>query len=275
MKKAHHVSNWLLSLTLVFCTSSVMQDLMAQEFSWEAGVGAFAANLPLYPGSSQTSSFIIPFPYLTIQSEYLDIDQGIKSKLFKSSNIRFSLSGGLGVPANSADSTVRTGMPDLDLVLQLGPSLDVIFDNDKSDKRETRLEFPLRVAVATDFSSTQNIGWVFEPRLVYDSDRYRKAGWAYEATAGVRFATNKYHAYYYDVEPQFATSQRPQFSSSGGYSGLFTDLIASWRKNQLTYFAWIRYQYLGGSVYEASPLVEDTNYFFIGVGINWIFAESL
>ena len=268
----HHC---LLSLTLLISASLPFGQLAAQDFRWEAGVGAVAANLPLYPGSSQTSSYVIPFPYLRIESEYLDIDQGVKSKLFKSSNLRISLSGGLGVPVNSADSTIRAGMPDLDLVLQIGPSLDIVFDNDKTDAREWRLELPLRVAIATDFSHTQNIGWLLEPRLVYDSDRLRRAGWAYEFTAGMRFATDKYHAYYYDVEPQYATPLRPAFASSGGYSGLFTDLIASWRKNDLIYFAWVRYQYLGGSVYEDSPLVEDTNYLFVGVGLNWIFAESL
>jgi outer membrane scaffolding protein for murein synthesis (MipA/OmpV family) len=257
----HH---YLISLTLVLCASVLPCQLAAQEYRWEAGVGAVAANLPLYPGSSQTSSFFIPFPYLLVESEYLDIDQGVKSKFFKSSNLRFSLSGGLGVPVNSDESAIRSGMPDLDLVLQIGPSLDIVFDNDKSDKREWRMELPLRLAIATDFKNTQNIGWLLEPRLAYESNRLRKAGWAYEFTAGIRFATDKYHAYYYDVDPQFATPVRPAYESSGGYSGAFTTLVASWRRDNLIYFTSLRYQYLGGSVYEDSPLVEEDSYFFIG-----------
>jgi outer membrane scaffolding protein for murein synthesis (MipA/OmpV family) len=166
-------------------------------------------------------------------------------------------------------------MPDLDLVLQVGPSLDVIFDRRSSGAREFRLEMPLRLAVATDFSSTRNTGWLFEPRLVYESKRKHKSGWAYEYTAGLRFATDKYHGYYYNVDSQYETAVRPQYSASGGYSGLFTDLIASWRRNSLIYFAWVRYQYLGGVQYEESPLFEDENYVFIGIGVNWIFAESL
>ncbi len=239
------------------------------------GVGVVGINLPFYPGSSQDAAYAFPFPYLRVESEYLNIDQGIESKLFRSNKVRLSLSGGLGVPVNSADSTAREGMPDLDLVLQLGPSLDVIFDKRSKGLREFRLELPLRVAVATDFSSTQNIGWLFEPRLVYESRRKHKSGWAYEYTAGLRFATDKYHAYYYDVDPLFATPTRPQYSAAGGYGGLFTDLVASWRQRNLIYFAWVRYQYLGGAQYEQSPLFEDKNYFFVGIGLNWIFAESL
>ena len=265
----------LLSLSLLISASLLYTQVAAQGFQWEAGAGMVVADLPLYPGSSQTSSYVIPFPYLRIESEYLDIDQGVKSKLFKSSNLRFSLSGGLGVPVNSEDSDIRTGMPDLDLVLQIGPSLDIIFDNNRKDAREWRMELPLRVAIATDLKQTQNIGWLLEPRLVYESNRLRKAGWAYEFTAGIRFATDKYHAYYYDVEPQYATQVRPAFESSSGYSGALSNLVASWRNNNLIYFAWLRYQYLAGATYEDSPLVEQDDYFSIGIGLNWIFAESL
>jgi outer membrane scaffolding protein for murein synthesis (MipA/OmpV family) len=268
VKKAIHYL--MLLLTALYSVSSA-----AQETRWEMGVGVVAIDLPLYPGSSQDASYILPFPYLRLESKYLNIDQGIESKLFKSSKVRFSLSGGLGVPVNSADSTAREGMPDLDLVLQVGPSLDVIFDQRSSGAREFRLELPLRLAVATDFSSTRNTGWLFEPRLVYESKRKHKSGWAYEYTAGLRFATDKYHGYYYNVDPQFETLARPQYSASGGYSGLFTDLIASWRRNNLIYFAWVRYQYLGGAQYEDSPLFADNNYVFVGIGLNWIFAESL
>ena len=259
----------LLLLTVFFSASSCPQD-----FRWEAGVGAVAMHLPLYPGSSQDAGYLIPFPYLRLESKYLDIDQGIESNLFRTNKVRLSLSGGLGVPVNSADSIARAGMPNLDLVLQLGPSVDIIFDKRSQGAREFRLELPVRLAVATDFSSTRNIGWLFEPRLVYESKRKHKAGWAYEYTAGVRLATDKYHDYYYSVGPQYATPTRPAYRASGGYSGLFTDLVASWRKRNLIYFAWVRYQYLGGAQYEDSPLFEDEHYWFLGIGLNWIFAES-
>lgn len=259
----------LLLLTVLYSASSVAQDTR-----WEAGVGLVGVTLPMYPGSSQDTNYLIPFPYLRLESKYLNVDQGIESRLFRSNKVRFSLSGGLGVPVNSAESNARAGMPNLDLVLQVGPSLDIIFDKSSQGAREFRLELPVRLAVATDFSSTRGVGWLFEPRLAYESKRRQKAGWAYEATAGVRFATNKYHGYYYNVDPQFATATRPAYVAPGGYSGLFTDLIASWRKRSLIYFAWIRYQYLGGVAYEDSPLFEDDNYWFLGIGLNWIYAES-
>lgn len=268
------MSKPVISPIILLVTALYSAGSPAQDFRWEAGVGLVGVTLPLYPGSSQDTDYLIPFPYLRVESKYLNVDQGIESNLFRSNRFRFSLSGGLGVPVNSAESDARAGMPDLDLVLQVGPSLDVIFDKNRNDSREFRLELPLRLAVATDFSSTRAIGWLFEPRLAYESKRWRKAGWAYEALAGVRFATDDYLGFYYNVDPQFATPTRPAYTAPGGYSGLFTDLIASWRKRSLIYFAWIRYQYLGGVAYEDSPLVEDDNYWFLGIGLNWIYAES-
>jgi len=271
----HFTKKAVLGLILSSVTVFYAAGSPAQDMHWEAGIGLVGVNLPLYPGSSQDAGYLIPFPYLMLESEYLDINEGIESKLFRSNKVRFSLSGGLGVPVNSADSAARAGMPDLDLVLQLGPSLDVIFDKRSHGTREFRLELPVRLAVATDFSSTRSAGWLFEPRLVYESKRKHKAGWAYESTVGVRIATDSYHGYYYNVDSQYATATRPPYSAPGGYSGLFTDLIASWRKSSLIYFAWVRYQYLGGVSYEDSPLFEDDNYWFLGIGVNWIYAESL
>lgn len=261
-------------LTLFYTPGSVAQEIL-QGMVWEMGAGILGLSLPLYPGSSENTGYVIPFPYLRLESKYLDVNRGIQGKLLKTSRLRFSVSGDLGVPVDSGDSSVRHGMPDLDLVLQLGPSLDVIFDADEPKKREFRLELPLRLALATDFETTRNTGWLFEPRLSYEAKRLNRAGWSYEFLAGFRFATGKYHNYYYEVAPQFATPERPQYSTSGGYSGAFTELVASWRKRDLIYFAWIRYLDIGNAVYADSPLVEQDDYFLIGVGMNWIFAESL
>jgi len=41
------------------------------------------------------------------------------------------------------------------------------------------------------------------------------------------------------------------------------------------YFALLRYQNLNGAVFEDSPLVETENYFFLGVGVTWVLAQSL
>ena len=120
----------------------------------------------------------------------------------------------------------------------------------------------------------ENIGWVIEPRLTYETLRPLKIGFAYQVSTGLRYATDDYHAYYYDVAPAFATAQRPAYTSEGGYSGYFIDLVANWRAQEIVYFGFLRYQNLNGSEYEDSPLVEDESYYAVGVGMAWIFSSS-
>ena len=134
---------------------------------------------------------------------------------------------------------------------------------------------PVRAAVATDLTFADNVGWVFEPRLTYETRRPHKTGFAFLISGGLRFSDQELHQYYYDVPAEFATPERPQFTSDAGYSGLFTDFIANWRTENLIYFALLRYQNLSGAAFEDSPLVEQNDYFLVGVGVSWIFARDL
>jgi outer membrane scaffolding protein for murein synthesis (MipA/OmpV family) len=260
---------------LLSCLLLLSTPLLAEDAYWELGAGATAITLPLYPGSKQDDSFVIPFPFVHIQTEHFEVNEGVRGFFYESPDLRLNISGDLGVPVNSEDSEARSGMPDLDTVLQLGPSLEIIFAGGRRQPSELRLELPLRTAIATDFKHAQNIGWILEPRLTYETLRPRKTGFAYQVSTGLRYATDDYHAYYYDVPVAFATAQRPAFNADSGYSGYFIDLVGNWRTRNRLYFAFLRYQNLSGSEYEDSPLMEDNGYFAVGVGMAWILATSL
>ena len=166
------------------------------------------------------------------------------ANFLKTQKVRIDLSADFGVPVNSQDSIARQGMPDLDLVIQIGPSVEITLAGGRFKPSHTRLEFPLRAAVATDFRSAQHVGWIFEPRLTYETRRPYKTGFAYLISGGLRFSTQELHKYYYDVKPEYATVTRPAYESAAGYSGLFVDYIANWRTDNLIYFAVLRYQNL-------------------------------
>lgn len=253
---------------------SLSSSLFAEESFWELGVGATAVQLPLYPGSAQHDNFAIPFPLFRIQTEYFEIDEGVRGFFYESPDVRLNVSGDFGVPVNSQDSAARAGMPDLDTVLQVGPSLEIIFAGGRKKPSEFRLELPLRMAVATDIKHVNNLGWIFEPRLTYETLRPHKSGFAYQVSSGLRYAEKDFNAFYYDVPLAFATPQRSEYETSGGYNGYFLDLVGNWREDNLIYFAFARYQNLSGTEFEDSPLVEDNNYFSVGVGVIWIFMGS-
>ena len=263
---------WRCVILYIACVSTAAY---AGKSEWELGIGLGALQVPDYPGSSQTNNYLVPIPHILYRSEYVQIDNGLQVTFLKTEKIRFDLSADFGVPVNSEDSTARRGMPDIDLVLQLGPSLELTLAGGRFQPSHTRLELPVRAAVATDFSSAQQVGWIFEPRLTYETLRPYKTGFAYLLSAGLRYATEKYHDYYYGVDPAFATPARPAFDAEAGYGGLFVDAIANWRTDNFIYFAFIRYQNLAGASFEDSPLVERNDYYFLGAGLTWVFAHNL
>ncbi|MBL4711442.1 MAG: MipA/OmpV family protein [Gammaproteobacteria bacterium] len=260
---------------ILCCTAVAPNNVIADNAEWELGVGIAVLDIPFYPGSSQSKTYAIPIPHFLYRSERLNIDNGIDATLFRASKIKFNLSADFAVPVNSKDSERRQGMPDLDPVIQIGPSLELTLSGGRFKPSHFRLELPVRIAIATDLSSIETIGWTFEPRLTYETRRPYKTGFAYLVSGGLRFSTAELHQYYYNVAPAFATLTRPQFDSAGGYSGLFVDYIANWRTKNIIFFTLLRYQNIGSSAFENSPLVEQNNYLIFGIGASWIFAKSL
>jgi outer membrane scaffolding protein for murein synthesis (MipA/OmpV family) len=249
-------------------------DVYAQQTEWEVGVGASAFHVPYYPGSSEGDNYIIPYPYFLYRSENLEIENGIDLTLFKSKRLRFNLSADLGVPVNSSDSDARAGMPDLDLVVQIGPSLEYTLAGGRFKPSHTRFELPVRAAIATDLGSADSVGWIIEPRLSYETRRPYKTGFANMISVGLRYSTEELHGYYYDVAPEFVTVDRPAFNAEGGYGGFFADYIANWRTHDFIFWSFVRYQNLDGAKFENSPLVEQTDYWVLGAGVTWIIAKN-
>ena len=268
-------SGWLQWFLLFSSVALINTGVVADKSQWELGIGLSVLDIPFYPGSSQSKTYLVPIPHLLYRSEKFEVDNGLQATFLKTPKLRFDISADFGVPVNSEDSTARQGMPDIDLVIQIGPSLEVTLAGGRFKPSHTRLEFPVRAAIATDFRSTQHVGWIFEPRLTFETLRPHKTGFAYLLSGGLRYATEEYNDYYYAVDPEFATPARPVFDPEGGYSGLFVDAIANWRTDNFIYFAFVRYQNLTGAEFENSPLVEQNDYFFVGAGLTWVFARNL
>ncbi len=267
------IKSYVISL-LCFLALVTSGSVYAEKSQWELGIGLAVLDIPFYPGSSQSKTYVVPVPHVLFRSEKFEVDNGLQATFLKTPKIRIDLSADFGVPVNSEESTARQGMPNIDLVLQIGPSVEITLAGGRFKPSHTRLELPVRMAVATDFRSAQQVGWIFEPRLTYETRRPDKTGFAYLFSGGLRFATEKYHDFYYQVDPAFATPLRPAFDAKQGYGGLFIDAIANWRTDHLIYFAFVRYQNLSGATYVDSPLVEQTDYFFIGGGLTWVFARN-
>jgi outer membrane scaffolding protein for murein synthesis (MipA/OmpV family) len=272
--------NSFIFLALLFPGSAY---LLASEISsndnenveWALGLGLGVFEYNLYPGSKATSRFVLPAPYFTYLSSKFEIDRGIKSFIYHSNLIIIDISADFLLPVNSDDTEARKGMPDLDFMLQVGPSLEFKLNDKNKNYFESRFEIPLRIALVTSFSSVDAIGYLIEPRFTFDHQRSSKTGLSHKATLGLKFATQEYHAYYYDVAPEFVTATRPGYSSDAGYGGSFFNYRVTYKAGDLVYWMFLRYQSLRGAEFEDSPLVEKQDYYLVGAGFSWIFAGNL
>jgi len=250
-------------------------EIEKADTQWTIGIGLGVFNYHFYPGAKQTRQLILPAPYFTYRSPKFEVDRGIKSFIYNSETIIIDLSADFALPVDSDETLARKAMPDLDFVLQFGPSLEFMLNDKNKNYFDARFELPVRVAVAVDPGSIENIGYLFEPRFTLKHERLSNTGLSHKATFGLKFATQDFHAYYYDVAPAFATATRAEYKSDAGFGGSFVNYRVSYKTNDFIYWTFIRYQSLRGAQFEDSPLVLQNDYYFFGAGFAWIFAQSL
>lgn len=243
--------------------------------AWEAGMGVAAISIPDYRGSDKQRTYVLPLPYLVYRGETIKVDkEGAHADLFKSDTVRLDLSFNAGPPAKSSDDGARSGMPDIDPTLEIGPVLKVLLSASPDRDRILSLRLPLRGVIATNFRRAKSIGWVFAPNLNYDMFDVVAPGWNFGMAAGPVFASERYHDYYYEVPQQYATATRPAYNAKSGYSGAQFTLALSKRFPKFWVGAFMRYDDLSGAVFEDSPLVRKKRSLMYGGGISWVFAKS-
>ncbi len=243
---------------------------------WEAGLGVAPLTIPDYPGSDQRHSYVLPLPYFVYRGRILTVGRnGIAGHLLRSRRIHLSVSVNAGAPVNSSSSDARAGMPSLYPTLEIGPVLDVCLDPVCRRASGWSVSLPLRAVIATDVRHSHFIGWVFNPLVGYDT-RLWLGGlpWHFGGTLGPVFATAEHNAYYYQVDPVYATVVRPPYVAHGGYSGMRLTFAVSRRFRNTWFGAFVRYDNLYAAVFENSPLVRTRNSVMAGFGVAWIFAHS-
>ncbi|MBC8008180.1 MAG: MipA/OmpV family protein [Prolixibacteraceae bacterium] len=241
---------------------------------WEAGVGATILDFPDYRGADERRTLLLPVPYLVYRGDFLKADRdSLRGQFYKSDRLDLHLSIYGSIPVDSSDNAARRGMPDLDPTLEIGPNLTVTML--RSDTTHLSLRFPVRAVIATDLSHVSDQGWVFQPQVDVDIyDRFPGPGWELGFAAGPMFGNKRYHNYFYGVEPQFATRERPAYEANAGYAGI--QWIASVSKRFPSYWVagFVRADTLSGAVFEESPLVRQKDTFAFGVVASWVFSRS-
>ena len=244
---------------------------------WEAGAGFTGLSIPDYPGSDERRVYLLPLPYLVYRGDILRVDRkGMYGMLFESDRVELNISADLGVPVKSDTNRARTGMPDIDPVVQIGPLLEVCLFSRCDADTVVKFRLPVRAAVATDLSHYSGIGFVTNPQLNVDFNNVGSGrGWDLGFAFGPVFATEQYNDYYYQVSPQYAIpGVRPSYDATSGYSGTLLVIAATKRFDHLWFGAFARYDDLAGAVFADSPLIRTRHSIMAGFGFAWVFGQS-
>jgi outer membrane scaffolding protein for murein synthesis (MipA/OmpV family) len=258
----------LLSLALLLVTTGVRAQQPLP--SLELGIGLFALSAPDYRGSSESSVYLLPAPYLKYRGDRVRVDEGTDGIIFESPNLLFTLSGNLSVPADD-ETPEREGMDNLDATIEIGPSLNWRFL--RFERSAWWLDLPLRAAYTVD-GDFEHVGYVFQPRLSWRRPATRLGEWKLRFNFGPLYASDDNHDYYYAVGPADATPTRPEFDPDGGFSGIRTEFTYSRRIGVYWLGGFLRYDSLHDSEIEDSPLVSETGSWMGGIALAWVFHED-
>lgn len=244
---------------------------------WEFGLGVAGVSFPDYRGADERTNYALPMPYFVYRGEFLQADQkrGIRALFLKQGPVELDMSYSGTPPVKSKNNAARTGMPDLDATLEIGPSLNIALFESANKRQKLDLRLPVRAVIASDFSHIHGQGWVFQPQLNLDTnDVFGATGWNLGLATGPLFGDRRYHHFVYGVDPLFATPTRPAYHGRGGYAG--TQVIGALSKRFPNFWVggFVKYDHLNGAAFDDSPLLKSKHGFAAGVGIAWVFAES-
>lgn len=248
----------------------------AQEPLWEAGVGVAAIDFPDYRGADERHSYVLPLPYLVYRGDILKADRdGARGQFFRNDRLDLHLSLNGSIPVDSSDNSARRDMPDLDPTLEIGPNLVVKMLRDREHDVEVDLRLPVRAVFATDFTYVRDVGWVFQPSVSVDfHDTWLGEGWNTGFSLGPLFGNRRYHNYFYEVAPAFATPQRPAFEAAGGYAGMQVIATVSRHFEKFWFGAFVRADTLSGAAFEDSPLIRQNESYAVGFAVTWALWKS-
>jgi len=239
---------------------------------WEMGLAAGVFSIPHYVGSDQRYTLPLAAPYIVYRGDIIRADSdGLRGRLFDKNGISLDLDFSFGLPVRSSNRA-RQGMPDINLVGQVGPQINVLLED--NNQSSLSLHLPWRFAMDT---SPSYLGWLIEPSVRYK--RYDLLPEPHKMTlrieAGLLYASQHYNHTYYGVDPIYATANRLTYQAKQGMHSYFADTSLHYNiDNNLSIAAVVRMRSLAGSVNRNSPLIRQNYYFSAGIGMVWSFVFS-
>jgi outer membrane scaffolding protein for murein synthesis (MipA/OmpV family) len=244
---------------------------------WEAGVLAAGGWVSHYPAASEGQFRALPIPYVIYRGDTLRIgDNGLVRARKEFADDRLEIDIGLdgAFDVDSKDNKARSGMPDLDLLVEVGPEITWHF-NSKKNPVQVDLSMEVRAVISAEFVSFGYEGVTVNPQLsVFDREFLGTHLRAY-GSVGPVFGYDGMNEYFYQVDSAYAEPGRPAYRAKSGYIGTETTVGLAYPVTEnLLLFSAAQVGYYGGAANEDSPLHRDDVNVNVGVGIRWSFWHS-
>ena len=243
---------------------------------WEAGIGGFARVGPAYPASESYQTNIFPLPLAIYRGRFVrvgdDRDKPVKTRIFRADRIKVDIDFGLNLPADSDEVDARTDMPDLDLLAEVGPELELQFKENLPG--DYFLSLQLRGAFSFGSVVPDWQGVIFSTEFKNQLPIGNR-GTELLTRITPEWASGRYMGYFYTVDPQFATANREAFEASGGYLGTTVSLSLKHEfTDKFQIRAGLRGGFWGGARNRTSPLYTAETTGTVYLAFIWKFWES-
>ncbi|GGW57648.1 MipA/OmpV family protein [Alishewanella tabrizica] len=245
---------------------------------WELGVGGGLINVPNYPASSERNIVGLALPYFIYRGDVFRFGDGnARAVIIDNTDFEIDISVAGAFSADSDNNTAREGMPELDYLFEVGPQviygLRTFEFNDGIGRLNLHLQ--ARAVFSTDFSNVKHQGYVFQPKLSYQQRGVFFKDSAFSSSVSLVFTTEKLQDYFYQVDTEFASSNRDTFDAAGGFLGAeFATGISFSLHENIRAFAGGSIRLHKGAANTDSPLFEKDLSYSVGVGFVWRIFKS-
>lgn len=237
---------------------------------WEAGVAAFGARSPAYPGARQRTSNAIVLPFLLYRGRVLRAEQGtvgVRAAKTDSMELDIGFAGSFGSAAS--DNDARRGLPNIGTLVEFGPRLrwrlGPAFGGNLGASVPLRGVFDLN-------NRFEYRGLALEPALSWGT---RAGGFNVGGGLGLLIADQRLADTFYGVAPVYATATRPAYEARAGLVATRLSFSVSRRLGpDWVVFGFARLDSVRGAANRDSPLVDKTQGTAVGIGLSWTFARS-
>lgn len=241
---------------------------------WEAGLGAGYLNSVDYPGSNDPNIAQFALPFFIYRSEIFRVgDGGVGAVAVEEPRLKLDVSFGGALNAESEPGSVREGLPDLDLLFEFGPRLQVnLLQKQWNSESRSRLDWDskVRAVIGTDFKSARARGFIFSTGLAYRQRAIAGDKVDLVVNADLTFADQRFNDYIYTVSPDFMTPQRASYEAKPGYVESRAFLGVAIRPvPSLRIFTGMAFFSYANSANESSPLFETDTSTQYAVGMVW------